>query len=33
MSTDLLMHIIPSNKRMTTEPLRTNSVALLFWSE
>ena len=32
MSAVLLMHIIPSDKWLTTEYLRTNSVALLFWS-
>ena len=31
MSTVLLMHIIPSDKGLTTEYLRTYSVALLFW--
>ena len=32
-STVLLMHIIPSDKWLTTEYLWTNSVALLFWSD
>ena len=33
MSTILLMHIIPSDKWMTGEYVRTNSVAVLFCSD
>ena len=33
MSTVLLMHITPSDKWLTTEYLRTNSVALLSWCD
>ena len=33
MSTTLMMNIIPSEKWLSTEYLRTNTVALLFWSD
>ena len=33
MSTVLMMNIIPSEKWMSTEHLRTNTVALLLWSQ
>ena len=33
MSTVLMMNIIPSEKWLSTEYLRTNTVALLFWSD
>ena len=33
MITVLLMHIIPPDKWLTTEYLRTNSVALFFWCD
>ena len=33
MSTVLMMHIIPSEKWLSTEYLRTNTVALLFWCD